>query len=65
MEQEGLKKKSRIFYYVADIGSWPIHISTWSYENWVSKHFVISLNFPCLIASLLSCLLVFFCLFCG
>ena len=26
----------------------------------VSKHFVISLNFPCLIASLLSCLLMSF-----
>ena len=33
-------------------------ISTGSYENRVSKHFAISLNFPCLmIASLLSCLL--------
>ena len=21
--------------------------STWIYENWVSKHFVISLNYPC------------------
>ena len=30
--------------------------STWSYENRVNKHFVISLNFPCLIACLLSCL---------
>ena len=27
-----------------------IHISTWSYENRVSKHFVIFLNFPWLIA---------------
>ena len=40
-----------------------LHISTWGYENWVSKHFVISLNFPCVIASLLSCLLVSFFLF--
>ena len=24
------------------------NISTWIYENRVSKHFVISLNFPCL-----------------
>ena len=29
------------------------HKSTWSYENRVSKHFVIFLNFPCLIACLL------------
>jgi len=35
--------------------------STWTYENRVSKHFVISLNFPCPIASLLSCFLI--CLF--
>ena len=26
-----------------------LYISTWSYENRVSKHFVIFLNFPCLI----------------
>ena len=32
--------------------------STWSYENRVSKHFVIFLNFPCLIACLLCCLLM-------
>ena len=30
--------------------------STWSYENRVSKHLVIILNFPCLIACLLCCL---------
>ena len=36
------------------------YISTWSYENRVSKHFVISLNFPCLMACLLSCLLMCF-----
>ena len=35
-----------------------IYISTWSYENRVSKHFVISLNFPCLTACLLCCLLM-------
>ena len=37
-------------------------ISTGSYENRVSKHFAISLNFPCLIAALLSsvCLCLFF-----
>ena len=34
--------------------------STWSYENRVSKHFVIFLNFPCLIACLLCCLLMSF-----
>ena len=34
--------------------------STWSYENRVSKHFVISLNFPCLIAYLLIRLLMSF-----
>ena len=37
--------------------------STWSYKNQVSKHFVISLNFPCLRACLLSCLLISFFLF--
>ena len=42
-------------------------ISTWSYENRISKHFVIFLNFPCLIASLLCCSLMsyFFGLSCG
>ena len=39
------------------------NISTWTYENEVSKHFVISLNFPCLIACLLSCSLMWFFLF--
>ena len=34
--------------------------STSSYENGVSKHFVIFLNFPCLIACLLCCLLMSF-----
>ena len=33
-------------------------ISTWSYENRVSKHFVIVLNSPCLIACLLCFLLM-------
>ena len=33
---------------------------TWSYENRVSKHFVIFLSFPCLIACLLCCLLCTF-----
>ena len=37
-----------------------IIISTWSYENRVSKHFVIVLSFPCLIACLLCCLLMSF-----
>ena len=37
-------------------------VSTWSYENLVSKHFVIFLNFPCLIVCLLCCLLISFCL---
>ena len=32
----------------------------WSYENRVSKHLVIFLNFPCLIACLLCCLLMSF-----
>ena len=41
---------------------------TWSYENRVSKHFLILLNFPRIIACLQCCLLMsflFFCLFCG
>ena len=37
-----------------------IIISTWSYENRVSKHFVIVLGFPCQIAYLLCCLLMSF-----
>ena len=40
-----------------------LHISTWSYENWVSKHFVISLNFPCLYSfftELFACVLFLF-----
>ena len=36
----------------------PKNLSAWSYENRVSKHFVIFLNFPCLIACLLCCLLM-------
>ena len=36
------------------------YISTSSYENRVSKHFVIFLNFACLIAFLLCCLLMSF-----
>ena len=35
-----------------------INKSTWSYEHRVSKHFVIFHNFPCLLASLLRCLLI-------
>ena len=38
--------------------------STWSYENRVSEHFVIFLNFPCLIACLLCCLLMSYFLAC-
>ena len=41
-------------------GTYSIEISTWSYENRVSKHFVIFLNFRCLIACLLCCLLMSF-----
>ena len=41
-------------------GTYSIEISTWSYEKRVSKHFVIFLNFPCLIASLLCYLLMSF-----
>ena len=37
---------------------------TWSYENRVSKHFVIFFNFPCLKACLLRCLLLSFFCFC-
>ena len=37
-----------------------VYMFTWSYENRVSKHFVIFLNFPCLIACLLCCLLMSF-----
>ena len=42
-------------------------ISTWSYKNQDSKHFVIFLNFLCVVCCLLCCLLmsVFFGLFCG
>ena len=36
-------------------GTYSFEISTWSYENRVSKHFVIFLNVPCLIACLLCC----------
>ena len=44
----------------------PPPISTWCYKNQVCEHFVNSLNYPCLIASLLSCSLMFFFLsFCG
>ena len=39
-------------------GTYLKYINTWSYENRVSKHFVICVNFPCLIASLLCCLLM-------
>ena len=35
-------------------------IYTWSYENRVSKHFVIFLKIPCLIACLPCCLLMSF-----
>ena len=38
----------------------PLSISTYSYENRVCEHFVNSLNYPCLIASLLSCSIMFF-----
>ena len=41
-------------------GTYSIEISTWSYENRVRKHFVIFLNFLCLIACLLCCLLMSF-----
>ena len=41
------KKEGRAF---RNIGKKYIHISTWSYENRVNKHFVIFLNFCCLIA---------------
>ena len=40
-----------------------LYKSSRSYENRVNKHVVISLNFPCLIASLPSCLLMSFFLF--
>ena len=49
---------------ITKIEFWYVYISTWSYENRVSKHFVISRNFACVIACLLSCLLMpFFLLF--
>ena len=35
------------------------HKYTWRYESRVSRHFVIFLNFPCLITCLPCCLLVF------
>ena len=57
---------NRNFEYREDKATIQILNSTWSYENRVSKHFVISLNFPCLIVSLLSYLLMcYFCSFCG
>ena len=57
---------NRNFEYREDKAMIQILNSTWSYENRVSKHFVISLNFPCLIVSLLSYLLMcYFCSFCG
>ena len=44
-------------------------ISTWNYENRVSKHFVIFRSFPCLLGwqmfTVLFAYVVFFCLFCG
>ena len=41
-------------------GTYSIEISTWSYENRVSKHFVIFPNFPCLTTCLSCCLLMSF-----
>ena len=55
-------------FKVKNLGNFINSKSTWSYENRVSKHFVIFLNFPCLLACLLRCLLMsffFFGLFCG
>ena len=37
-----------------------LYLPAWSYENRISKHFVIFLNFPCLIVCLLCCLLMSF-----
>ena len=45
---------------VKDLYGNSVNRSTWSYENRVSNHFVIFLNFPCLIACLLCCLLMSF-----
>ena len=54
--------KSLLFHYLVFIlfYYYYYYISTWSYENRVSKHFVIFLNFRCLIACLLCCLLMSF-----
>ena len=59
----GAEKKNLEYFTMWWTSALGLNISTWGYENWVSKHFVISLNFPCVIASLLSCLLVSFFLF--
>ena len=56
----GAEKKNLEYFTMWWTSALGLNISTWGYENWVSKHFVISLNFPCVIASLLSCLLVSF-----
>ena len=50
----GMFSKIRLDLYLS------IYLPTWSYENRLSKHFVIFLNFPCLIACLLCCLLMSF-----
>ena len=59
----GAEKKNLEYFTMWWTSALGLNISTWGYENWVSEHFVISLNFPSVIASLLSCLLVSFFLF--
>ena len=61
-EDRTLSSKPLIFFFPSSSSPLLVYsyltIYTWSYENRVSKHFVIFLNFPCLIASLLCCLLM-------
>ena len=60
----GFKSRSRQFLEFHLCSYIYIYISTWSYENWASKHFVIFPNFRYLIACLLCCLLMCFLLMC-
>ena len=61
-EDRTLSSKPLIFFFPSSSSPLLVYyyltIYTWSYENRVSKHFVIFLNFPCLIACLLCCLLM-------
>lgn len=43
----GAEKKNLEYFTMWWTSALGLNISTWGYENWVSEHFVISLNFPC------------------